>query len=48
VFCNRAVLIVCGVFRCGPMWLYECRPEHEPGAAPRLHAERFLDAAIEV
>jgi hypothetical protein len=44
---NGAVLVVCGVCRCGPMWLYECRPESEPepGAAARLHAERFLDAA---
>jgi hypothetical protein len=42
---SGAVLVVCGVCRCGPMWLYECRPEHEPDAAPRLHVERFLGAA---
>jgi hypothetical protein len=44
VLYRGAVMVVCGVCRCGPMWLYECRPEHEPDPAPRLHAERFLEA----
>lgn len=44
VFCNGEAMVVCGVCRCGSMWLYECRPEHEPATAPRLHAERFLGA----
>ena len=26
VHCNGAVPVVCGVCRCGPMRLYECRP----------------------
>jgi hypothetical protein len=45
VLCNGAVLTVRGVCRCGPLWLYECRPESEPDAAGQLHTERFLDAA---
>jgi hypothetical protein len=45
VLYKGAVLLVCGVCRCGPMWLYECRPEREPDTSPRLHAERLLAAA---
>jgi hypothetical protein len=45
VLYKGAVLTVCGVCQCGAMWLYECRPESEPDAAGRLHAERFLEAA---
>lgn len=45
VFYKGTPLAACTVYRCGPMWLYVCRPEHDPDTAPRLHAERFLDAA---